>query len=70
MPLRTTALGLLVVVSTGCGPLSAISLVDHPEVLTTGGTDMLFTLSLNPGEFNVGLLGVAATLPGQSRTAN
>lgn len=66
MNARCSALVLLVCALSGCGPLTAISLVDHPDALTRGGSDNLFTLSFNAGGFNVALLGVAANLPGET----
>ncbi len=69
MNARCSAVVLLFAILSGCGPLTAISLVDHPDALTRGGSDNLFTLSFNnTGGFNVAMLGVAANLAGQKST--
>lgn len=54
MNARCSVLVLLICALSGCGPLTAISLVDHPDPLTSGVSDNLFTLSFNAGGFNIG----------------
>ena len=65
MHTRMLPLLLLAGASSACGPLNAIKLVDDPAPLTAGAEDRLFTLSFNSGGFNVFLLGISATPPGQ-----
>lgn len=65
---RTLSLLFLVALLTGCGPFTNLKLTDDPSALTTGGSDALFTLSLDPGGFNIAFIGVAANLPGQPQT--
>lgn len=58
---------LLVATISACSPFKSV-LADAPDVLTAGGVDPLFTITLDPGGFNVGLLGIAANLPNQTQT--
>lgn len=62
-----TLLVLLLASMSACSPFKS-NLADAPDLLTDGGTDPLFTITMDPGGFNVGLLGVAANLPGQAQT--
>lgn len=65
--MRTLLPVLLFTSVSACSPFDAV-LIDPPDVLTPGGGDALFTITLEPGDFNVALLGVAANLPNQTQT--
>lgn len=64
-PMRALLLLLLVAPVSACSPFKSVALADAPDQLTSGTADPLFTVTLDPGGFNVGLLGIAANLPGQ-----
>ncbi|MBM4782852.1 MAG: hypothetical protein GQE15_34680 [Archangiaceae bacterium] len=58
---------LLVATVSACSPFKSV-LADAPDVLTAGGEDPLFTITLDPGGFNADLIGVAANLPNETQT--
>jgi hypothetical protein len=73
MFLRSTLAFALSCVVSACGPMPTmvqISVVDHPDPLTTAAKDNLFTLSLNQGAptFELADLLLSAGLPGQTAT--
>ncbi len=65
--MRTLLSFLLLASLSACTPFGSV-LADPPDLLTSGGRDALFTITMNPGDFNVALLGVAANLPNQTQT--
>ncbi len=73
--MRASLIGLLFLVCTACGPdfLEEISagLTDHPDPLTTGGSDNLFVISVSEADetFAMNELMLTFKKPGGTATA-